>query len=232
VTFLFTDIEGSTRLWETASGAMGWRWNATTSWCGPLSKRRAGYVFATGGDGFAAAFARAGDGLAAAMNAQAALEAERWPDDAPIRVRMAVHTGEVTERDGDYFGTPVNQVARLMALGHGGQMLCSAITAVLVTGEVPMIDLGEHRLRDLSAAQRVFQVGERRFPALRSVDLVPGNLPTMLTELVGRGDDIAGLVKLLEHDRLVTLTGAGGVGKTRLAVAVAAATALRFPDGC
>jgi predicted ATPase len=145
---------------------------------------------------------------------------------------MAVHTGEVTERDGDYFGTPVNQAARLMALAHGGQILCSVVTAGLVTGEVPLLDLGEHRLRDLSAAQRVFQVGERRFPALRSVDLVPGNLPTMLTELVGRGDDIAGLVKLLEHDRLVTLTGVGGVGKTRLAVAVAAATALRFSDGC
>jgi predicted ATPase len=191
-----------------------------------------GYVFATGGDGFAVAFARAGDGLAAALRAQQGLAAERWPEGVSIKVRMALHTGEVTERDGDYFGTPVNQAARLMALGHGGQILCSAVTAGLVTGEVPLLDLGEHRLRDLSAAQRVFQVSERRFPALRSVDLVPGNLPTMLTELVGRGDDIAGLVKLLEHDRLVTLTGVGGVGKTRLALAVAAATATGFPDGC
>src|SRR6516164_586728 len=123
-------------------------------------EERGGYVFATGGDGLAVAFARAGDGLAAAISAQAALEAERWPDGAPIRVRMALHTGEVTERDGDYFGTPVNQAARLMALGHGGQILCSAVTARLLSAQVPVLDLGEYRLRDLSAAQRVFQVGD------------------------------------------------------------------------
>src|SRR6516164_5215263 len=153
-------------------------------------EERGGYVFVTGGDGLAVAFARAGDGLAAAWRAQQVLEAETWPEGASIKVRMALHTGEVTERDGDYFGTPVNQAARLMTLGHGGQILCSAVTAGLVSGEVPLLDLGEHRLRDLSAAQRVFQAGEGRFPALCSVDVVPGNLPTMLTELVGRGDDI------------------------------------------
>jgi class 3 adenylate cyclase len=232
VTFLFTDIEGSTRLWETASTLMGVALERHDTIVRGAIEEAGGYVFATGGDGFAAAFTRAGDGLAAALRAEEVLEAEAWPEDAPIKVRMAVHTGEVSERHGDYFGTPVNQVARLMALAHGGQILCSAVTAGLVTGEVPLLDLGEHRLRDLSAAQRVFQVGERRFPALRSVDAVPGNLPTMLTELVGRSDDIAGLVKLLEHDRLVTLTGVGGVGKTRLALAVAAATTAGFPDGC
>src|SRR6516165_5623382 len=191
-----------------------------------------GYVFATGGDGFAVAFAHAGDAVRAALALQHAFTEESWPAATPIRVRMALHTGEVAERDADYFGTPVNQTARLMALGHGGQILCSAVTAGLVTGEVPLLDLGEHRLRDLSAAQRVFQVGEGRFAALRSVDAVPGNLPTMLTELIGRREDIAGLVQLLEGNRLVTLTGIGGVGKTRLAVAVAAATAAEFPDGC
>jgi predicted ATPase/class 3 adenylate cyclase len=232
VTFLFTDIEGSTRLWETASAAMGVALERHNLIVRAAIEEAGGYVFATGGDGFAAAFARAADGLVAALGAQEALEAEIWPEDASIRVRMALHTGEVTERHGDYFGSPVNQVARLMALGHGGQILCSALTAGLVTGEVPLLDLGEHRLRDLSSAQRVFQVGEGRFPALRSVDVVPGNLPTMLTELVGRSDDIAGLVKLLEHERLLTLTGVGGVGKTRLALAVAAATATGFPDGC
>jgi predicted ATPase/class 3 adenylate cyclase len=232
VTFLFTDIEGSTRLWETTSAAMGVALERHNVMVRAAIEEAGGFVFATGGDGFAAAFARAGDGLAAASRAQEALEAEAWPDDALIKVRMAVHTGEVSERDGDYFGTPVNQVARMMALGHGGQILCSATTAALVAGQVPLLDLGEHRLRDLSAAQRVFQVGEGRFPALRSVDAVPGNLPTMLTELVGRSDDIVGLVRLLQHDRLVTLTGVGGVGKTRLALAVAAAMALDFPDGC
>jgi predicted ATPase/class 3 adenylate cyclase len=232
VTFLFTDIEGSTTLWETASAAMGVALERHNVMVRAAIEEAGGYVFATGGDGFAAAFSRAGDGLAAAMRAQEALEAETWPEGASIKIRVALHTGEVTERDGDYFGTPVNQVARLMALGHGGQILCSAVTAALVTADVPLIDLGEHRLRDLSAAQRVFQVGERRFPALRSVDVVPGNLPTMLTELIGRGEDITALVKLLEHDRLVTLTGVGGVGKTRLALAVAAATTAGFPDGC
>jgi class 3 adenylate cyclase len=232
VTFLFTDIEGSTKLWEAASAAMGVALERHDTIVRGAIEEAGGYVFATGGDGFAAAFARAGDGLAAALRAQEALEAETWPEGASIKVRMALHTREVTERHGDYFGTPVNQVARLMALGHGGQILCSAITAGLVTSEVSLLDLGEHRLRDLSAAQGVFQVGERRFPPLRSVDLVPGNLPTMLNELIGRSDDIAGLVKLLEQDRLVTLTGVGGVGKTRLALAVAAATTAGFPDGC
>jgi predicted ATPase/class 3 adenylate cyclase len=232
VTFLFTDIEGSTRLWETASPAMGVALERHNVMVRGAIEEAGGYVFATGGDGFAAAFARAGDGLAAAQRAQQGLAAETWPEGASIKVRMAVHTGEVTERDGDYFGTAVNQAARLMALGHGGQILCSAVTAGLVSGEVPLVDLGEHRLRDLSAAQRVFQVGDRRFPALRSVDVVPGNLPTMLTELIGRREDIAGLVQLLEGNRLVTLTGVGGVGKTRLALAVAAATTAGFPDGC
>jgi predicted ATPase/class 3 adenylate cyclase len=232
VTFLFTDIEGSTRLWEAAPEAMGVALVRHNAIVRGAVEERGGYVFATGGDGLAVAFARAGDGLAAAVSAQAALEAERWPDGAPIRVRMALHTGEVTERDGDYFGTPVNQAARLMALGHGGQILCSAVTAGLLSAQVPVLDLGEYRLRDLSAAQRVFQVGDRRFPSLRSVDVVPGNLPTVVTELVGRSDDIAGLVKVLEHQRLVSLTGVGGVGKTRLALAVAAASALGFPDGC
>jgi predicted ATPase/class 3 adenylate cyclase len=232
VTFLFTDIEGSTRLWETASAAMGVALERHNIMVRAAIEEAGGYVFATGGDGFAAAFARAGDGLAAALGAQERLEAETWPEGASIKVRMALHTGEVTERGGDYFGTPVNQAARLMALGHGGQILCSATTAGLVAGQVPMVELGEHRLRDLLAAQWVFQVGDRRFPALRSVDAVPGNLPTMLTELIGRREDIAGLVQLLEGNRLVTLTGVGGVGKTRLALAVAAATAAGFPDGC
>jgi predicted ATPase len=232
VTFLFTDIEGSTRLWETASAAMGVALERHNLVVRAAIEEAGGYVFATGGDGFAAAFGRAGDGLSAAWRAQEGLAAESWPEGASIKVRMALHTGEATERDGDYFGTPVNQAARLMALGHGGQILCSATTAGLVAGQVPLVELGEHRLRDLLAAQRVFQVGDRRFPALRSVDAVPGNLPTMLTELIGRREDIAGLVQLLEGNRLVTLTGVGGVGKTRLALAVAAATAAGFPDGC
>jgi len=232
VTFLFTDIEGSTRLWQSAPDAMPAALDRHDLIVRSAIEDHDGYVFSTGGDGFAAAFSRAGAAVAAALEAQRGLTAESWPQDAPIRVRMGLHTGEVTERDGDYFGTPVNQAARLMAVGHGGQVLCSQVTAGLVGEDVQLVDLGEHRLQDLSAAQRVFQVGEGRFPALRSVDAVPGNLPTMRTELVGRTEQIADLVALLERERLVTLTGVGGVGKTSMALAVAGLSTGSFPDGC
>ena len=191
-----------------------------------------GYVFATGGDGFAVAFSRVGEALATAEVAQAMFRAESWPEGVEIRVRMAVHTGEASERDGDYFGPAVNLTARLMATAHGGQVVCSASTASLADTSVPLRSLGEHRLRDLAAAQQVFQVGDGSFPPLRSVDGVPTNLPTMRTELIGRTDEVANLTALLEHERLLTLTGVGGVGKTRLALGVAAAVAPNYADGC
>jgi len=232
VTFLFTDIEGSTRLWQRNETAMRSALERHDAILQSTIDSHGGYVFSTGGDGFGVAFARAGDAVAAAVDVQTGLAAERWPEGTPIRVRMALHTGEVTERGGDYFGTPVNQAARLMAVGHGGQVLCSAVTAGLLQGEVPLVDLGEHRLKDLSAPQRVFQVGEGLFAPLRSVGAVPGNLPTMLTELIGRTEDIADLSALLDRERLVTLTGVGGVGKTSMALAVAARSTGAFPDGC
>jgi len=230
VTFLFTDVEGSTLLWQTAPEAMPLALERHDVILRSSIESHDGYVFSTGGDGFGVAFARAREAVSAAVEAQTALAAERWPAGAVIRVRMGLHTGEAAERGGDYFGTPVNQTARLMALGHGGQVLCSAVTAGLVGGEIPLVDLGEHRLKDLSTPQRVLQVGEGRFPPLRSVVAVPGNLPRVLTELVGRTEDLAALVSVLGRDRLVTLTGVGGVGKTRLALAAAAATS--FADGC
>jgi predicted ATPase len=190
-----------------------------------------GYVFATGGDGFGGAFARAADGVASAFEAQRGLAEEVWPDEACLRVRMGLHTGEVEERDGDYFGSAVNRAARLTAVVNGGQIVCSAATAELLAG-VELIDLGEHRLRDLSSPQRLFQVGGGVFPSLRSVDVVPTNLPVLLTDLIGRTDEIAEMAKVLGEHRLVTLTGTGGVGKTRLALAVAAQVAGGFPDGC
>jgi class 3 adenylate cyclase len=232
VTFLFTDIEGSTQRWESAPETMPAALERHDAIMRSAIDSHDGYIFATGGDGFAVAFSRAGSAASAARVAQSVLASEPWPDGARICVRMALHTGEATERDGDYFGTCVNQVARLMALGHGGQVLCSAVTAALVRDSVPLVDLGEHRLRDLSAPQRVFQLGEGRFPPLRSVDAVPTNLPTVRNELIGRADDVAALTAVAGRERLVTLTGAGGVGKTRLALAVAAALAPSFPDGC
>jgi len=231
LTFLFTDIEGSTRLWQTAPADMPDALARHDSILRAAIEGHGGYVFSTGGDGFAAAFPRAAEGIAAAVEAQAALAGADWPETAPIRVRMALNTGEAEERDGDYFGTAVNRAARLMAAGHGGQVLVSAVTAGVVD-VAGLVDLGEHLLKDLSTPQRVFQVGDGRFPPLRSVDAVPGNLPTMLTELIGRTDDIADLVTLLDMERLVTLTGPGGVGKTSLALAVAAMSTGSFPDGC
>jgi len=228
---LFTDIEGSTRLWAADPDAMRVGLARHDAIIRAAVAGHGGYVFSTGGDGFGVAFARSGDALAAAGDAQATLGIEPWPAGVEIRVRMGVHTGEAEEREGDYFGTAVNRAARLMAAGHGGQVLVSMATAAVVDS-APLLDLGEHRLKDLSAPQRVFQLGEGRFPPLRSVDAVPGNLPTMLTELVGRSEDIADLVALVQHDRLVTLTGVGGVGKTSLALAVAAGSTGWFPDGC
>jgi predicted ATPase/class 3 adenylate cyclase len=232
VTFLFTDIEGSTRLWETAPEDMGPALVRHDAVVHAAVDAHDGFLFATGGDGFAVAFARSGDAVRAAVDMQDAFRVEVWPAATPIRVRIAIHTGEAVERDGDFYGTAVNQTARLMAVGHGGQTLVSAVTAALVGPDVRLVDLGTHRLRDLSAPQRVFQVGEGRFPPLRSVDAVPTNLPVTVTELIGRSDERDRLMVLLETQRLVTLTGVGGIGKTRLALAVAAASSSSFPDGC
>jgi len=231
VTFLFTDIEGSTRLWDLAPGAMRSALELHDAIVRGAIARRSGVVFSTGGDGFAAAFPRAGDAFAAATDAQAQLASARWPAEAAVRVRMGLHTGEVVERDGDYFGAPVNQAARLMALGHGGQVLCSAVTAGLLGADAALVDLGEYRLRDVSAPQRVFQVGPGAFPALRALEELPGNLRAPPTSFVGRAAELAEVVALVRAHRLVTLTGVGGVGKTRLALEAALVTAGEFPDG-
>ena len=234
VTFLFTDIEGSTRLWESAPEAMRRALARHDELLRHAIGEHGGLVFSTGGDGLAAAFARAEEAVRAAVGAQARLSGEPWPDGAPIRVRMGLHSGTAEERDGDYFGPVVNRTARLMAVAHGGQVLCSQATATL-TGAgagVELRPLGEHRLRDLGAAEVVFQVGAGAFPPLRSVDTVPTNLPTVRTELVGRSEELRGLAALVERERLVTLTGVGGVGKTRLALGLAGRLAPGYADGC
>jgi predicted ATPase/class 3 adenylate cyclase len=230
VTFLFTDIEGSTRLWEEHPEAMR---DALVRHDAALSAAiggHGGHVFSTGGDGLAAVFPRAGDALTAATEAQAALSSLTWPTAAPLRVRMGLHTGEATERDGDYFGPAVNRAARLMAAGHGGQVLVSAATAAVV-GTAGLVDLGKHGLRDLAEPQRVFQVGEAQFPPLRSLAEAATNLPIQPTSLIGRQRLIAELVDLVQECPLVTLTGVGGVGKTRLAVEVGAEMLPKFPHG-
>jgi predicted ATPase/class 3 adenylate cyclase len=220
VTFLFTDVEGSTQRWDTEPDEMRDALAQHDALLKETISQHDGVVFATGGDGFAVAFARAGQALACAGDAQQALRAAGC-----LPVRMAVHTGEADERDGDYFGPAVNRAARLMAIGHGGQVLVSHATRQ-VAGDVDLRDLGDHRLRDLSEPERVFQLvvagDDAEFPRLRSLDTRTTNLPVQLTTFVGRDEDVRAVTKLLTEHRMVTLTGVGGVGKTRLAQQAAA----------
>jgi predicted ATPase/class 3 adenylate cyclase len=232
VTFLFSDIEGSTRLWESSPDRMQECLARHDTIVRTAVEECGGYVFATGGDGFAVVFDRVGSALAAATTAQERLAAEPWPDGGVIRVRMGLHTGEAAEREGDYFGPAVNRTARLMATAHGGQVVCSSSTASLAEGSTSLRSLGEHRLRDLAVPEQIFQVGGGTFPHLRTVDAVPTNLPTMRTKLVGRSGEVATLAEIVGPERLVTLTGVGGVGKTRLALEVAARVAPTLQDGC
>ena len=225
VTFLFTDIEGSTRLWEEQPDEMRRALGGHDRVSRAVFATHGGYVFSTGGDGFGVAFGRAGDALAAARALQATLA-----DEAMLKVRMGIHTGEVDERDDDYFGPAVNRAARIMAAGHGGQILISATTAGLLD-DPTLVDLGWHRLRDVATAVHLHQVGGGRFPALRTVDAVPTNLPVPVDDIVGRDTEIAALVADLRAHRVVTVTGVGGVGKTRLAIHTAARVVDTYPHG-
>ena len=225
MTFLFTDIEGSTRRWEADADAMRAALLAHDEVLRAAISAHGGWLFKHTGDGVCAAFASPRSAVDAAVAAQRALE---------LPVRMGIATGEAELRDGDYFGTVLNRAARVMAAGHGGQILVADSTAVLLSG-VDLLDLGPRRLRDVSAPVGVFQVrapGLRTdFPSLRGVDSNPGNLRPAITSLIGRDDEVANLQAALRSHRLVTLAGVGGVGKTRLALEVAAQLADEFPDG-
>ena len=231
VTLLFSDIEGSTRLWEDNLEAMSVALARHNDLMRSTIERWHGYVFKTVGDSFCAAFSDPSDGVEAALAAQQALAAEVWPEPVTMRVRMGLHTGVCEERDGDYYGPTVNRTARLAATAHGGQTVLSATTAELVRDSVPegvvMRDLGEHRLKDLGRPERVFQVDARglgtEFPPLRSLDNpeLGNNLPVQLTSFIGRQAELGEVRTLLEGSRLVTLTGAGGSGKSRLALQAA-----------
>jgi class 3 adenylate cyclase len=223
VTFLFTDIEGSTRLWEERRNEMEQALAEHDSIVRGAIESNGGYVFATGGDGFAAAFGSAADAVAAAQQSQAALDGDGF-----IRVRMGIHTGEVQERDGDYFGPAVNQAARIMDAGHGGQVLLSEVSAVLV--EADCVDLGEHSLSGISGLVGIRQLGETDFPAIRAGPANVLNLPVYRTSLIGRDELLASIRSALTPGSLVTLTGVGGVGKTRLAVEVADKVRVDFPS--
>jgi predicted ATPase/class 3 adenylate cyclase len=225
VTFLFTDIEGSTRRWESDAYAMRAALLEHDDVLRDAIEKREGFLFSHTGDGVVAAFASPRSAVDAAVAAQRALE---------LPVRMGLATGEAELRDGDYFGTVLNRAARVMAAGHGGQILLADSTASLLSG-VDLIDLGPRRLRDVSVPVGLFQVRApglaTDFPALRALDTSPGNLRPAATSFIGRQSEVAEVIDALHHHRLVTLTGVGGVGKTRLATEVAAGLADEFPDG-
>jgi predicted ATPase/class 3 adenylate cyclase len=241
ITFLFTDIEGSTARWERYPEAMRVALARHDALLRQAIERHGGYVFKTIGDAFCAAFGTAPAALAATLDAQLALQSEDWGELDAIRVRMALQTGTAELRNDDYFGPPLNRVARLLGAVHGGQVLLALPTAELVRDSLPadasLHDLGDHQLKDLIRPERVFQLLHPQlpseFPPLRTLDRRPNNLPIQATPLVGRDDDVAAArAQLLRPEvRLLTLTGPGGTGKTRLSLQVAADLIDHFGDG-
>ncbi len=200
---------------------------------------RGGSVVKTTGDGMLAVFGDPVDAAGAALAAQRALRDATWGETGPLRVRMAFHAGAAETRDGDYFGPALNRVARILSIGHGGQVICSAVAADLARdrlgASVELVDLGSHRLRDIDRPEQVYQVVApdlpRTFPPLRSLSTRRSNLPLALTSFVGREKELAEVTALVEHHRLVTLIGTGGTGKTRLMLEAAGQLLDRHPDG-
>ena len=230
VTLLFTDIEGSTQHWEQQRTAMPEALRRHDELLRTAIETHGGHVFKTMGDQFCAAFSRASDAVAAAADAQRALAAGDWRAVGGLAVRMALHSGTADEREDDYFGPAVNRVARLLAVAHGGQVVVSGSTAPLLHGVMPeqteLLDLGEHRLKDLVEREHVWQLTApgliETFPPLRSLESLPNNLPRQVTPLIGREEVLAEVEPLVLEHPLVTLVGTGGIGKTRVALQVGA----------
>jgi predicted ATPase/class 3 adenylate cyclase len=240
-TFLFTDIEASTRLWEEHPEQMAAALARHDSILNEAISQAGGSVLKTTGDGMIAVFGSVGDSLEATIKAQTALTSEPWEATGPLRVRMGVHSGDTENRDGDYFGPAMNRTARIMAAGHGGQVLLSAVAAELADDGLPsgavLRDLGIHRLKDLTLAEHLYQLVhddlQSEFPALRTLDVRPHNIPQQTTEFLGRASELAAIELMLESrsTRLLTIAGPGGAGKTRLGLQVAAEQVDRFRDG-
>lgn len=236
---MFTDIEGSTRLVQ----GLGTRWKAILEKHDEIARaavtRHDGVVVRTEGDAVFAVFAGAHDAVGAAVDLQRDLAAHPWPSDGTISVRIGLHTGVGALGGGDYIGLDVHRAARIAATGHGGQIVVSEATALLVEQSLPdgvrLRDLGKHRLKDLSEREAIFQVViegvSDEFPPIRTLERIAHNLPVQVTSFVGREDEIATAVGLLEKSHILTLLGPGGTGKTRLALQIAAECADRFEDG-
>ena len=239
VSFLFTDIEGSTLRWESYGDAM----RAAVQRHDVLMREAVGahdgYVFKTIGDAFCVAFHTPADAVNAAHRAQREIFTSDWTEVDGIRVRMALHAGSVEARDGDYFGRPLNRVARLLGVAHGGQVVLTGAAAELVGESLPegvsLLHLGQHRLKDLEIPEHVYQLVIDGLPAtfapLRSLESRPNNLPVQLTSFIGREREIEELREPMQSAHLLTLVGPGGVGKTRLALQLAADALDRYPDG-
>ncbi len=237
--FLITDIEGSTRLWEERAAAMAGALALHDALLRAAVEGNGGAVIKTTGDGLLAVFDDPISAISAALDGQRALRDAAWGETGALRVRMAIHAGTAEIRDGDYFGPALNRSARILAIGHGGQILVSAMAAVLLGDRAAdgatLRDLGSHRLRDLDRPEQVFQVlvadlpGD--FPPLRSLSTRRTNLPVQLTSFVGRERELADLEALVARHRLVTLIGTGGTGKTRLMLEAAGRLADGFADG-
>ena len=241
ITFMLTDVEGSTRMWreypETMFAAAGRHHEiihgAVHRWGGSLPKDQGE------GDSVFAAFARATDAVGAAIDIQRAFEQEPWPEGIEMRIRMALHTGEAEVREGNYYGTTVSRTARIRGLAWGGQTLLSQATKELSQDRLPaeaeLRDLGSHVLKDFQRPEHVYQLNHpdlpEEFPPLQARESAPNNLPTMLTTFVGRSAEMESVEKLLRQGRLITLTGTGGSGKTRLAIEVARNVLDAFEDG-
>ena len=219
VTFLFTDVEDSTRRWQEDPTAMAVALREHDAVLVEEIEARGGAVFKHTGDGVCAVFPTASSTVEAAQAAQSRVA---------LPVRMGAHTGEAERRGDDYFGLTVNRAARVMDAGHGGQLLVSAATAALLDPGIELLDLGTHCLKGITVPERILQVGRAEFPPLRVENRLLGNLPAPASGMVGREEELARTRELLAGHRLVTLTGVGGSGKTRLALAVAEAERPRF----
>jgi len=240
-TFLFTDIEASTRLWEENPEEMSTALARHDSILLDAITMATGTLLKTTGDGAIAVFESVAAALSAVLDAQRNLRAEPWTTSGPLRVRMGVHAGETESRDGDYFGQAMNRTARIMAAGHGGQVLLSSVVATSSQNHLPpeaaLRDLGSHRLKDLTLPEHLYQLLhddlDADFPPPRTLDARPHNLPLQTSEFLGRSSELAAIQAILEspNSRLVTLAGPGGAGKTRLGLQVAAEQFDRFRDG-